>query len=177
MQTCTAHVCDRHWSVYHCPSPPTALGTAIDGDEGGDGATGDKPYARSACTLDRCAAGRAVWVSDRQGASIMKDTALTIRSSSKGRRLLGLLICVLFGAGCAGPPQGRVALPESAAPPTCPRSTRLWPRRPSKRLAPRRTTAWGLRTFWRSRSLTSLRAVALPRERRVPYPAGEMVSK
>jgi hypothetical protein len=55
----------------------------------------------------------------------MKDTALTILSSSQGRRLLGLLICVLFGTGCATPPQGRVALPESAAPPACPRSTRL----------------------------------------------------
>jgi polysaccharide export outer membrane protein len=45
----------------------------------------------------------------------MKDTALTLRSRSQGSRLLGLLLCVLFGAGCAVPLQGRVALPDSSA--------------------------------------------------------------
>jgi polysaccharide export outer membrane protein len=53
----------------------------------------------------------------------MKDTALTIPFSSQGRRLLGLFICALFGAGCAAPLQGRVALPDSSA--TSPDMTKI----------------------------------------------------
>ena len=45
----------------------------------------------------------------------MKDKALTITSSSLGRRLFGLLFCALFGAGCATVPQARVISPESPA--------------------------------------------------------------
>jgi polysaccharide biosynthesis/export protein len=45
----------------------------------------------------------------------MKNTALTIPSGSPGRRLLGLLVCALFGAGCATGSQTRVILPQSPA--------------------------------------------------------------
>jgi polysaccharide export outer membrane protein len=45
----------------------------------------------------------------------MQENPLSIPRRSVRRRLLGLLFCALFGAGCATVPQTRVRLPESPA--------------------------------------------------------------
>jgi polysaccharide biosynthesis/export protein len=47
----------------------------------------------------------------------MKANTLIRLSHAFGGKLLGLLGCALFGAGCAGAPQARVVLPESPAVP------------------------------------------------------------